>query len=242
MIKIYFKSFFFFLVFLCSCDDDSNEKKIVPEIMFNASLSYDSLSDIDGNYYKTIQIGTQTWMAENLQTTKYNDGTPIVLITNNDEWTETHIGAYCWYDNDENIYKDVYGALYNFYTVESKKLCPVGWHVPTMIEWDTLLNHLENSEISTTLREEGGLHWNNSSIYSGTNESGFTALPSGYRKGIGENDFESMGKHAAWWVDSTFSEDDSFAWSFQLNYYPNYPYPWIADIKKNGYSVRCIKD
>lgn len=93
-------------------------------------LLADTINDIDGNRYRTIQIGEQTWMAKNLKTTTYKDGTPIELVTNNNNWSEDSIGAYCWYNNDEEI-GNIYGALYNYYAVETNKICPDGWHVPT---------------------------------------------------------------------------------------------------------------
>ena len=96
-----------------------------------------AVKDIDGNKYKTIKIGTQIWMAENLKTTHFNDGTSIVQIDKYDDWKGLISPAYCWYANDSTN-KEVYGALYNWYAVNTKKLCPKGWHVPTDEEWKQL--------------------------------------------------------------------------------------------------------
>jgi hypothetical protein len=109
----------------------------------------EAITDIDGNYYNTVTIssqvrkaenaiGSQVWIAENLRVTKYSDGTDIPLVTDNSEWWNLSTGAYCWYDNDYDIYGRVYGALYNQYAVSTKKLCPLGWHVPTLEEWQDM--------------------------------------------------------------------------------------------------------
>ena len=111
-------------------------------IAFNPGLTYGEVTDIEGNIYKTIQIGTQEWMAENLKTTKYNDNTEIPLITENSNWGSTTTPGYCWVNNDRTTYKNIYGALYNWYTVNTGKLCPTGWHVSTDAEWTTLVNYL----------------------------------------------------------------------------------------------------
>jgi hypothetical protein len=101
--------------------------------------------DADGNEYDTVVIGTQTWLTENLKTTKYNNGNPIRLVTDDAEWSARTQGAYCWYENNINL-KDVYGALYNGYVARMNELlCPTGYHVPTIDEWVTLVSFLENS-------------------------------------------------------------------------------------------------
>ncbi|MGB4293792.1 MAG: FISUMP domain-containing protein, partial [Bacteroidales bacterium] len=99
------------------------------------------MNDVDGNRYKVIMIGNQLWMAENLRTTKYNDGTPIPLVTDNTAWSNLTSPGYCWYDNNSTN-KDTYGALYNWYTVNTGKLCPSGWHVPSDDEWTIMQNYL----------------------------------------------------------------------------------------------------
>ena len=98
--------------------------------------------DIDGNSYKTIRIGDQLWMVENIKTTKYNDGTSIPNVTDDSEWENMNSDAYCWYDNNASLYKSTYGALYNWYAVDTKKLCPIGWHIPSHAEWNTLVDYL----------------------------------------------------------------------------------------------------
>jgi uncharacterized protein (TIGR02145 family) len=106
--------------------------------------------DADGNEYDTVVIGTQTWLTENLKTTKYINGNPIRYVTDNTEWSTRTQGAYCWYENNIN-YKDVYGALYNGYVARMNDLlCPTGYHVPTINEWVTLINVLESSSEEVT--------------------------------------------------------------------------------------------
>jgi hypothetical protein len=117
---------------------------IIPKT-FNQSLTYGSVTDVDGNIYKTIQIGTQVWMAENLETTKLNDGSQITLISDQQSWSgiySTHESAYCWYD-DRIVNKDIYGAFYTWNAVETGKLCPSGWHVPSLPEWTALATSSE---------------------------------------------------------------------------------------------------
>ena len=99
-----------------------------------------SIKDKDRNVYKTVIIGTQVWMAENLKTTKYKDGTAIPLVTDGNAWAALSTPGYCWYNNDAATYEDTYGVLYNWYTVNTGKLCPTGWHVPSDAEWTTIRN------------------------------------------------------------------------------------------------------
>ena len=106
------------------------------------ALNYGSVTDIDGNNYKTIQIGTQTWIDGNLKTTRYNDGTVIPNVTDIYAWEALTTPGFCWYDNNEDTNKATYGALYNWFAVNTGKLCPVGWHVPTDAEWTTLTTYL----------------------------------------------------------------------------------------------------
>ena len=109
-----------------------------------------SLTDIDGNKYNTVTIGDQLWMAENLRTTKYNDNTPIPLVTGNSEWTAMSGPGFSWYNNDPASYKTRYGALYNWYTLDDasnggKNVCPIGWQVPSDEEWTTLSDYLSEN-------------------------------------------------------------------------------------------------
>lgn len=112
-----------------SCGNSANTNLIVATTSFP---NCGTVTDIDGNVYKTVTIGTQCWMSENLKTTKYRNGNPIPNITDNGAWAALTTGAYCWYNNDESNNKVTYGALYNYYAVnDSRSIAPVGWHIPT---------------------------------------------------------------------------------------------------------------
>ena len=136
--------------------------------------------DIDGNVYDTIVIGNQTWMKENLRVTRFNDGTDILFMPEVYVWSELISPGYCWYNYDTNN-KDTYGALYNWWAANSGKLCPVGWHVPTANEWE-ILGYPYRYTGSVELMETGISHW---IAGTGTNTTGFTALPGGERVGGG---------------------------------------------------------
>ncbi|MBN1185318.1 MAG: PKD domain-containing protein, partial [Bacteroidales bacterium] len=201
------------------------------DILFNPGLTYGSVTDIDGNIYKTIQIGTQTWMAENLRTTRYNNGTEIPLVTNSSTWASLSTPAYCWYNNDKFTYGNTYGALYNFFTIDTNILCPTGWHVPANIEWDTLIGYLGGRSIAgSKLKETGIIHWVPPINEGVTNESGFTALPGGYRDDNGP--FLNMGGSGYWW---------SLSWYHYMYNNNSYVDRWFAD-NRYGFSVRCVKD
>lgn len=161
-------------------------KTLDGRIIFNPDLTYNSVSDIDGNIYKTIQIGAQAWMAENLKTTKFNDGSPIPYIADATDWSQLSAPGYCWYNNDAESFKTVIGALYNWYTTDvagngGKNVCPSGWHVPTDPEWTILTDYLGGLSVAGgKLKESGISHWQSPNI-NASNESGFTAIPGGYR-------------------------------------------------------------
>jgi uncharacterized protein (TIGR02145 family) len=207
-------------------------------IIFNTNLTYGSVSDIDGNNYKTIQIGTQTWMAENLKTTKYNDGTTIPFETDDTAWSGLTTPAYCWYNNDEKRYRAPYGALYNWYTVNTGKLCPSGWHVPGYGEWMTLATFLGGASVAGgKLKETGTTHWTTPNE-GATNESGFTALAGGFRRDY----FSRIGDFGNWWSSSVIAAE-KFVSYHKLNY-SDYRIEYIGYIvmRRDGFSVRCLKD
>ncbi len=195
-----------------------------------------TVTDIDGNVYNTVSIGLQVWMKENLKTTKYNDGTAIPNVTDNTAWRNSTTSAYCWYDNDISN-KELYGALYNWYAVNTGKLCPKGWHSPTDAELTTLSDCLGGDDIAGgKLKEMGTTHWA-SPNEDATNESGFTALPGGYRNWDGN--FNHAGSYTCIWSSSELN--DLEAWFREI-------YGWkpdftnSEDVKEYGFSVRCVKD
>jgi len=197
-----------------------------------------TIKDIDNNVYETINIGNQTWMKENLKTSRLNDGTSIPLVTDSISWTNLETPGYCWYNNDETSYKNVYGALYNWYTVNSKKLCPIGWHVPADAEWTSLINYLGGSGVAGgKLKEIGTVHWKDPNI-GATNETNFTALPGSFRGSyIGK--FFPLGVTCNWWTATEFKA--THAWYYYIYNDMTYSRKTILD-KKHGISVRCIKD
>jgi uncharacterized protein (TIGR02145 family) len=197
------------------------------------------LSDIDGNVYKTVKIGTQVWMAENLKTTRYNNGDPIgTTIPANlfiaDEISPKYQWAYGGIENNA----ETYGRLYTWYAAtDTRKVCPAGWHVPTDDEWTSLTSYLGNiNSAGGKMKEQGTIHWTTPNT-GATNESGFTALPGGYRLYLGS--FVELGNFAFYWSSTTHSEIN--AWSKALTY--DYELCDHAPNHKNhGYSVRCLKD
>ena len=194
--------------------------------------------DVDGNTYKTVKIGRQTWMAENLKTTKYSDGTAIPNVPDATAWSNLSSGAYCNYDNRASN-AVMYGCLYNWYVVKTGKLCPVGWHVPTEMEWTRLYNYLlEGSYVAGgKLKETGTTHWSIPNDEA-TNSSGFTALPSGCRYGY-SGSFNGSGYGGYWW--SSFRSHSGKAYNRYL-YYKNSDLDRGYDDKRSGFSVRCVKD
>ena len=202
-----------------------------------------TVSDIDGNVYNTVKIGTQTWMVENLKVTKYNDGTSIPNVTDLTAWSNLTTPGYCWYNNDV-ANKNPYGALYNWYTVNTGKLCPAGWHVSTQNEWITLVTFLGGESIAGgKLKEKGYTHWLQpaAGMTNATNESGFTSLPGGSRN-PGLDNFWGIGELGGYWTSN--QQDATYAFYFETSYNGNEcSYINVGGEPKNtGFSVRCIKD
>jgi len=206
-------------------------------INFNPSLTYGTMTDIDSNIYKTITIGTQTWMAENLKVTKYRNGDSIPNVTDGTTWRNLTSGACCEYENTPGFSK-IYGRLYNWYAVnDSRNIAPAGWHVPSDAEWTTLTNYLEGEAVAGgSLKETGTKHWKSPNTFA-TNQSGFTGLPAGGRSTSGS--FFSQANNAFFWSSS--EHNGSFAWGRSLNYGNDYVGRYNT-YKSFGFSVRCLKD
>jgi len=194
------------------------------------------LVDIDGNVYHTVKIGTQVWMAENLKTTKFNDGTVIPLVTDSIAWSNLKTPGYCWYD-DSDSYKATYGALYNWYAVNTGKLAPTGWHVPTDSEWTVLTTFLGGTNVAGgKLKDTGTAYWDSPNT-GATDEYGFTALPGGCR--IFTGPFYYAGSLCYWWSatahDATSAQDRALVSdnTYVGVYFNDYQY---------GLSVRCVRD
>lgn len=228
-----------------------------------------TVTDIEGTTYKTVTIGMQTWMAENLAVTKYNDGTAIPNITDANEWAALTTPAFCWYNNDESTYKEEYGALYNWYAVDTasnggKNVCPTGWHVPTDAEWTQLERYLaENgyaydgttydgtetddvarAKIAKSLADATGWGASTTTGAVGNNQStnnstGFSALPGGIRSSDNAGTYDSMGYFGGWLSSTQSISNIAFYCSLSWDY---------ANVSRSisfmsfGLSVRCVRD
>jgi uncharacterized protein (TIGR02145 family) len=177
------------------------------------------------------------WLKGNLKVTKLNDGTAIPLVIDNIEWRDLSTPGYCWFENNPATYKDLYGGYYNWFTVNTGKLCPAGWHVPTDAEW-TILNDFLGGQYAAggKMKETGTAHWMSPNT-DATNDSGFTALPGGLRGYDGGFDYNEM--FAFWW--SSTESASEYAW------YRTIQHDWgnlnrAAPDKTCGLNVRCVKN
>jgi len=228
----------------CSADGYSTQTKritikegqtAVLDIKLKKGVSYGTMTDQDGNVYKTVKIGDQVWMAENLRVTHYRNGDPIPNVTSNWEWSHLRTGARCAYNNN-NGNVTTYGLLYNWYALTDRRnIAPEGWHVPTDEEWKELERYL-GSNAGGKLKERGTSHWK-SPNEGATNSSGFTALPGGSRNYHGT--FYDIGDHAYFWSSTEYGRD--YAWLRHLYYNLSGAYRDDYD-KLDGFSVRCVRD
>jgi uncharacterized protein (TIGR02145 family) len=215
-------------------------------------LGIGTVTDADGNNYGTIRIGNQLWMTENLKVTQLNDGTPLQFVDNLDTTLWADEAAYAWYTLEEQTYEETYGALYNSLAVITEKLCPIGWHVSTDADWDTLVNFLGGESIAGGKLKKTGYDFWELPNTGATNQSGFTALPGGcirYNEGNTPPDppfdFINLGRYGFWWspagtgfieryVRRSLHYNNSSVGRFSLEEDP----VWQI----NGLSVRCVKD
>ena len=208
----------------------------VPNVDKTTNFEFVACQDADGKNYKTVTIGTQTWMVENLKTTKYRNGDAIPSPAG--DWSALTSGAQTAYNNDAS-YATKFGLLYNWYAVaDSRNIAPTGWHVPTDAEWTTLITYLGGESVAGgKLKEAGTANWYISNNAIATNETGFSALPGGYRYSDGA--FYNEVSDGYWWSSSESGANE--AWSRSMDYDLNTAdriyYP-----KMDGFSVRCIKD
>ncbi|MFZ4414511.1 MAG: FISUMP domain-containing protein, partial [Bacteroidales bacterium] len=208
----------------------------IPTVSKTITFNFTACSDLDNNFYTTVLIGTQIWMAENLKTTHYSNGDTIPNVTGNAAWLGIETGKYCNYNNTPAI-STTYGRLYNWYAVNTGNLCPTGWHEPTNAEWTTLTTYLGGESLAGgKLKEAGFVHWNNPNT-SATNETGFTALPGGFRSSNGA--FNYLGDYGYWWSYTEYFSTTAW-YRYMLSNNSN-AYS-LNDNKSGGFSVRCIKD
>jgi len=192
-----------------------------------------TVTDIDGNVYHTVHIGTQLWMVENLNVTHYRNGDQIPNVINNSAWSVLTTGARCYWNNDSASAAPVYGALYNWYTVDdNRNLCPIGWHIPSDSEWTVLFDYLGGETIA-------GFKLKSTSWIpgSGNNSSGFTAIAGGLRYNNG--DYDGAGIHGLWWTATEYNAQSArYCYLTSLNSGAHS----YATTKLAGHSVRCVKD
>ncbi len=204
------------------------------------------VTDIEGNMYKTVVIGTKVWMAENLKVTKFNDDTEIPLVTEAVDWIVLTGAGYCWYNNDLEFNKPIYGALYNWFAANSSNICPTGWHVPTDAEYSAMevaLGLLQadvdiwgwrGTDHGSKMKSNTG--WNTGQ--NGTNTSGFTALPGGYRY-YTDGTFQGQNTYEYFWTATQHDEDRG--WYRLLDGNNAGVYKASTD-KRAGKAIRCVKD
>jgi uncharacterized protein (TIGR02145 family) len=208
-------------------------------IIFNNKLTYGSVTDVEGNVYKTITIGSRVWMAENLKTTMYQNGDLLgtTLPTDKDIQEENSPGYQWVYENVESNLS-LYGRLYTWYVAtDSRNICPVGWHVSTNSDWYALTDLLGGSSLAGAKTKEASfLHWIDPNT-GATNESGYTALPSGYRYPFGI--FSGSGMNAAFWAPDPIAPLLGVSWVIE----ENKTSIMLTPVTKGyGYSIRCVKD
>lgn len=239
--KKLFPCFALFFTFLVSCEKEEAKDPYVPFVYT------DSITDLEGNVYHTVTIGGQVWMAENLRSTRYNNGDSIEYLYYMTDWGQTDSGAYCNYNHNSEA-ESVYGHMYNFYVVNDPRgIAPPGWHVPTYYEWIGLMSYCGNADAANRLREFGYKHWlvDNEEA---TDEYGFAAIPGGYRDLQG--DFYDMRAQSYFWSSTHYLPSS-----------PGYPHAWYTKITSDldptlalpehefsdfpyvhGCYIRCVKD
>ncbi|CAN5269430.1 fibrobacter succinogenes major paralogous domain-containing protein [soil metagenome] len=225
------------LIFIFSCEKETPAPAKIPPFVYT-----DSISDYEGHYYHTVSIGTQIWMAENLKTNHYQNGDQITNLFSSADWSSFAVPGFCMYNNDFDA-KEIYGNLYNFRAANDiRNICPVGWHIPTMTEWQTLIN-FSGTDAGKKLMENGTLHWfppGNGA----TNDFGFAALPGGWRNDQGV--FENVRLHCYFWSSSNYIP-------FNANYPEGFTMEFDPALTSSpafighasyftGCAIRCIKD
>jgi uncharacterized protein (TIGR02145 family) len=249
------------LIFLVSCQKYAiSQDNLIASAGGSNKVKIDKglLKDADGNIYKTVVIGTQTWMAENLRTTKFNDGYSIPYVSSKGQWTDdpnwaaVHTPAYCYYDYDVKN-GTTYGALYDWNAVNTGKLCPTGWHVPTDAEWTTLTEYLGEDVAGDLLREATNKYWINNFLEdtNPTNATRFTALPGGTFASIvletipttTDEYFTGINLEGSWWTSSAVDYYSArYRYMAGNNSYVSGGDGTAFAFKSTASSVRCIKD
>ncbi len=234
----------------CEGDGIVNILDVLKIVNIILDVDFCGMVDIEGNVYRTVTIGAQVWMAENLKVTHYRNGDAIPKVTDNTAWSTLTSGAYSNYNNDGGNVA-TYGRLYNWYAVEdSRNVAPEGWHVPSDAEWKQLEMHLGMSQSLAgatgwrgtdeggKMKEAGTSHWLSPNT-GATNESGFSALPSGLRYSVGGY-FDNLGNCDGFWSSTEYSSDG--AWYRALDFERAQVHRYYYGSKQDGFSVRCVRD
>lgn len=230
------------LITASSCElfapEDENPTNYRSQAKFNPKLDYGTVTDIDGNIYRTIKIGSQTWMAENLRVTRYNDGSIIPEEKDNEAWSQLKSGAWCSVNNTINPDSvATYGRLYNWHTANTGKLAPKGWHVPNYADWNVLIDNLGGKQSTGgKLKEAGFYHWL-SPNENADNASGFTSIPAGRRSAEG---FSNTGIQVAYWCANNDGTPIN-AYYFYITTQSG-TLNWSKKNQSEGLSIRCVKD
>jgi len=219
------------VIFPCAWATSPAQNTLQNEETDSVSI-FSTVTDIDGNVYRTVIIGTQEWMVDNLRTTRYNDGTPIPFVSSNPAWQSLVSPGYCWPNNNPAL-KTPYGAMYNWYAVMTGKLAPLGWRVPSDSDWTVLTTYLGGLSIAGgKMKEAGTAHWQSPNT-GADNSSGFTGLPAGHHDQNGN--FYNFGTYGTWWASSTTDP-----WYRHLQF----DAPVVGayhNSKRHGFSVRCMR-
>jgi uncharacterized protein (TIGR02145 family) len=220
------------LFFIIGCKKDQTENN-------TDQIERGTMTDIDGNVYVTVKIGTQWWMAENLKVTRYRNGDSVTAVSDSTEWCKLTSGASCYYQDDPD-YLLKYGRLYNWYAVsDNRNIAPEGWHIPAETDWWTLRNYLGgiDSDAGKKLKDKNS--WEIFLIdVLGTNSTGFTALAAGYRS-YKSGGYEDMGYVTFFWSIKGGNNSSASCWDL------SYSGSWLSESnfnKRTGLSVRCVKD
>ena len=197
-----------------------------------------NIEDFDGNIYTSVIIDTQEWLVENLKTTHYNDGTPILNLVDDGDWSANTVGVYCWYNNDI-LNETPYGALYSWNAVNNVHgLAISGWSIPSKNDWEKLITYLGGNLVAGgKLKEEGTTHWQ-APNWLATNEYGFTSVGGGFRSMQGGIHFEQLKQYGLYWTNT---ESGLNAWLNEQTYSSANNQAGNI-LKSNGLSVRCMRD
>ena len=210
----------------------------IPPIDYTGQI--ESIKDIEGNIYKTVGIGTQFWMAENLRTTKLNNGKILNNLTSNSRWGFSKIPGYCYYNNDSLQYSTIFGPLYNFYVISSDSICPTGWHVRTEQDWNILKEYLGGGLLAGgKMKDIYSKYWN-SPNYCIANDYNFSALPGGSRR-FDTGLFYELGNEGNWWTSSNIPQYQDHALIMTIIKGNTY-LSSNSRYKHEGVSIRCIKN